>query len=328
MRSAFANLSIKGIGILGGIALLLLQTPARAYIMGAESIEWVCQTSDRLVVGKVVAVDAVTGTDHKKYSAVTISISRVLKGPPAARETVVLHTELGKELAARWQKNGSMLFFMNKNDGKRIPVAAEKYPWALRDFPKPGWLADPGDWSIDYLPALTSDFQVLIGERKILQYVEHVVETTKTTSVPRSHVITLSWDSPVYRRVNCGSAVWFTVPVDDQLETLGRTWCKSDQPIQRVEGARILRYFKDRESIDILESLLRDTTNAESSSYLCGPGDKLQLIYRKKAYYVRQAAFSALGRMGIEVPRPILSVPLEGRDDDPHSDDDMDPDET
>jgi hypothetical protein len=40
----------------------------------------------------------------------------------------------------------------------------------------------------------------------------------------------------------------------------------------------------------------------------------LELVYRKKWYYVRQAAFDSLRALGAKVEQPVLEELLEGRD--------------
>jgi hypothetical protein len=46
------------------------------------------------------------------------------------------------------------------------------------------------------------------------------------------------------------------------------------------------------------------------------------LVYRKKLYYVRQAAFDALREFAVKVEKPVLEELLEGRDiADPKHDD-------
>ena len=41
---------------------------------------------------------------------------------------------------------------------------------------------------------------------------------------------------------------------------------------------------------------------------------ELELVYRKKVFFVRQVAFDALTAMGVDIKPPELEVLLEGRD--------------
>jgi hypothetical protein len=123
-------------------------------------------------------------------------------------------------------------------------------------------------------------------------------------------------DTAVYKKLWSGSAVYLTVPVDEKLELLGQKWCKSNSICERAEGAKILRYFKNEKNIGILKSLLNDPNSAESTLHRTVPGrSELELVHRKKVYYVRQAAFDALRKLGSEVAKPVLEELLEGRDE-------------
>ena len=42
---------------------------------------------------------------------------------------------------------------------------------------------------------------------------------------------------------------------------------------------------------------------------------ELELVYRKKVYDVRQAAFAALCKLGVKVDTPVLEELLEGKDE-------------
>ena len=82
-----------------------------------------------------------------------------------------------------------------------------------------------------------------------------------------------------------------------------------------MDGAEILRHFKNETNVQLLKSLLNDPCEGEERSY--GPvagKTEWQQLYRKKIYPVRQAAYDALQEFGVSVDKPVLEVLLEGTD--------------
>jgi hypothetical protein len=306
--------------LLGCVSFLCLPTSGRAEIVVAESIEWVLASSDRVVGGKVIQVDKVTGPDKKDYQVVTVAISKTIKGEHGDHETFLLHHYIYSEYAKQWMGEGiPVLFCLVKNDGKRIPFPADKFAWVLRED---GNLPDAvllgkskHDWT-GCVPVLTRDFQVLTDKESILKLVERTVNAGVKRRAPRRHTLNVPSDTAVYRELWAGSAVRLIVPIDEQLEVLGRKWCRSASPWEREEGAQILGHFKNEMNVELLKSLLNHPSNCESTLHRTVRGkSELELVYRKKLYYVRQAAFDALRELRVKVDRPILEELLEGRDD-------------
>jgi hypothetical protein len=65
----------------------------------------------------------------------------------------------------------------------------------------------------------------------------------------------------------------------------------------------------------MLKSLLADSNKREATLYRATDRTPAKLVYRKNVYYVRQAAFDALRKLGVRVKRPVLEELLEGRDE-------------
>jgi hypothetical protein len=299
--------------LLSAALLLSLPANARARIVVAESIDWVLATSDRVFVGKVVNADKLIGRDNKEYELATVAISKTLKGTNADQETFLLPHYTDGPWVKQWMDEGiPILFCLVKNDGKRIPFSVEKVKWILRDQDGGAVLLGKSKhfWT-GSLRVLTRDFEVLTEKEAILKFVERSLEKASKTHPPRSHTLDVPFNTAVFKEVSAKSAVKLIIPIDEQLEELGQIWCKSESPRQRSEGARILRHFKTKKNVEILKSLLGD------------PGTSEWLLpYRKKHYYVRQAAFDALRELGVNVDSPILEVPLDGRNEpDPKPDD-------
>jgi hypothetical protein len=166
------------------------------------------------------------------------------------------------------------------------------------------------------IPVLTRDFEVLTDTNAILQFVERTAKAAVKDCPPLSHTVDVPSGTAVYKKLWSRSSVRLVVPVDEKLEALGRSWCKSPSFWERREGAQILRHFKNETNTDILKALLADPSTLESTMHRTVPGKiELELVYRKKLYAVRQAAFDALREFGVKVDRPVLEELLEGRDD-------------
>jgi hypothetical protein len=304
--------------LLGCAVFLLLPTSTRAEIVVAESIEWVLANSDHVIVGKVVKVDKVVGQDNKPYEAATVEVARTLKGAPADRVTFLLHNYNGP-YAKQWMDEGiPILFCLVKNDGVRLPFPRGRFAWILREDGNHHDAILLGKskhhWT-GCIPVLTRDFKVLTEKDAILKHVQQAVKAAKQDRRLRSHTVDVPARTAVYKKLWSLSAVELLLPVDEELEALGRSWCKSESPYERNEGARILRHFKNAENIAILKSLLNDPNTSEATLHQTVPGKvELELVYRKKLYYVRQAAFAALQEFGVKVGRPVLEELLEGRD--------------
>lgn len=116
--------------------------------------------------------------------------------------------------------------------------------------------------------------------------------------------------------------MYLIVPVDEKLQELGRRWCISGSSTQRAEGAQALRHFKNDRNVEILKPLLNAPSTSEATRSRSVPGKaELELVSRKKVYYVRSAAFESLRALGANVKRPVLEELLEGRDEpEPYAD--------
>ena len=111
---------------------LLLSAVANAVAIHAESIDWVLATSDRVVIGKVVDFSFVLDEKKEKCETFTIAISKTLKGEAADRVSVVMPSFIDIGYAQQWKEEEiSLVFFLRKNNGKRVTVSPEKLPNVL-----------------------------------------------------------------------------------------------------------------------------------------------------------------------------------------------------
>lgn len=304
---------------IGFLLLILVPVPARAEVVVAESIEWVLASSDRVLIGKVVKIDKVTDRDNQQCQALTVAVTRTLKGAHSHHVTFLLRPYISEYgYAKQWQEEGiPLVFFLSKNDGKRISIPANKFAWILRDDengPNAILLGKSKHHWTGSLRVCTRTFDILKVPNTILKYLEDVQKASGKEKNPKGHALGVPGGTAVYKELWSLSAVFLIVPVDRKLEELGQKWCGSRSPHTRTEGARILRHFKSEKNIAILKLLLADPATAEETRHETVPGrNELEQVYRKKVYYVRQAAFAALQDFGAKVEKPVLEVMLEGR---------------
>ncbi|MFL5245495.1 MAG: hypothetical protein ACJ8FY_25655 [Gemmataceae bacterium] len=284
----------------------------------AESIEWVLTASDRVAVGKVVKVDQVTGTDKKDYQVVTAEISTTMKGEQADRVAFLVDHYINKDHAKHWMDEGiPLLFCLVKNDGKRIPVPVDKVTWVIREDgnnPDAVLLGKSKHYWTGCIPVLTRDFDVLTDKETILRFLGQTLKASKNDRTLQSCTCLVPGRTAVYEKLWALGSVRLIVPVDEKLETLGRSRCSSESSIYRKDGAKILRHFKNDKNVAILRMLLSDNATSDSTSHELVRG-QMKLVYRKKEYPVRQAAFAALRELGVKVDKPVLEELLEGSDD-------------
>jgi hypothetical protein len=302
--------------VLAGVLVLALPAVAGAEIAIAESIDWVVADSDRVFAGKVVQVETVAGKDGKKYEVATVAVATTFKGEHSARAAFLLRYYNGP-IARDWLADGIPMVFCLV---KKARVARERglpagFAWVLRDDGNNHCAVLLGKskrrWTFT-VPVLTREFAVLTDPDAIRQRVAQAARAVKKGQVPRRHTLMVPADTEVYRKLWSRSAVMLTVPVDDHLEALGRHWCASRSYGERIEGARILGYFKNEKNIRLLKALLRDPDSSIETQHRTVAGRReMVLVYRKRVYRVRQLAYEALRAFGVEVERPVLEQVLE-----------------
>jgi hypothetical protein len=252
---------------------------------------------------------------------ITLAISKTLKGTPAERAMVLMRPFIGKDYAKQWLDEGiPIVFCLVKNDGKRTSIPAEKCAWILRNDgfgPSAVLLGKSKNYWTGCISVFTRAGDVITDADSILKFLEKAVTAKAKNDDLHSYRLEVPDDTAVYKKLwSQGGSVVLVVPVDAQLETLGQRWCKSEFSMERMQGAEILSHFKSDKNIELLKSLLKDTSIRNRSKHRSVPGKTdLELVYRKKVYSVRKTAFDALRKLGVMVDRPILEELLEGQDD-------------
>jgi hypothetical protein len=304
--------------ILGPVVVLGLPAWGRAETAFGESIEWVLIDSDWAFSGKVVKVETVMGEDRGRYEAATVEVAKTFKGTPADRATFLLRNYNGPA-AKGWMDDGvPLMFFLVKRDrAKETKGLPGGFDWLLRDDGNSHSAVLLGKTNRTFpltVRALTRDFNVLTDPDAILERLDKAARSPGAKDV-RGHTLEVPGGTPVFKALYGGSAVMLTVPVDDELEQLGRRWCDSRSQIQRAEGAKILGYFKNDKNIELLNALLQDPGSSIEETSRSVPGRKeLQLVSSKRLYPVRRLAYEALTAFGVKVEKPVLEEFLPGAD--------------
>ena len=107
--------------------------------------------------------------------------------------------------------------------------------------------------------------------------------------------------SEAYAALWNGSACFLIVPADERYKLDALQMIRSNDYSQRIKGAQILSAYPSDDTITMLKGLLSDPgTQEETQSSSNGKERK----YEK--YGVREAAWQALTRLGVDVPQPVL----------------------
>lgn len=232
---------------------ILLPTVGHSEEAEAESIEWVVADSDRVVIGKVVKVETVKGDNEGAFEVATVAVSRSLRGSHSDRVTFLLHNFRGP-LAKKWMEaDVPVMFFLIQ--GKRVESQAlslaAKFDWCLRDdgmdqnaYP----LTRKKVGRPRYLPVVTREYRFLRDPDEILKRVEQTIAGLPQDRRLECIFVEVPDDTELFERLYDDSTVSLCVPVDKQLEALGRRLSRSADSQERAEGVRILRHFKKKSS--------------------------------------------------------------------------------
>jgi hypothetical protein len=275
---------------------LNLPSAASAEVAVGESIEWVIADSERVVIGKVVKVETVA-----QHEVATVEVTKTIRGEHEPKVTFLLRRYHGI-VAKGWLEDGEpILFCLVGNDKPKGRDELPKgYDWVLRqdgNHPSAVLLGKAKRQGPGPIDVFTRDFGVLTEPAAILKHVEVYAKSIPNNWKKKHTVLRAPSESAVYKKLWSGSAVLLMVPVDPQLETQGRQWCKSDSVETRVRGAKVLGNFKNDENVKILRPLLQD------AGYYTGDG--------KRRFVVRAAAYDALRSFSVKVEMPILEEPLD-----------------
>ena len=238
---------------------------AVAEINMADSVEWMTADADLVVRGQVAAV-----------------ATRTAPGQGAADPLT-------------WQaRHAELLLFLV--DGKRRVDDDRAYgqaALALRRGERAAVVLDGATVG----PLFDRRFTVLDQRAAALA----AVRAAATSTATRAHQIDLPVDAPAFRALYGGSAVWFYLPVDAELEKLARSWIASKDVWRREQGVAALAHFPTAANRRLLARLLADPGFATIS----GTGQPLV-----RRYLVRQQAHQVLARWGVRHATPVIDQPF------------------
>lgn len=123
------------------------------------------------------------------------------------------------------------------------------------------------------------------GDDEVIPYLREVI---------RSH--------PQWNKTQTFTVDGLIVPIDGRLEqwAIGAIASKELRDDRRYEAVRALQFFKSEANISLMKSLLDDTTARTVN---------IANVSRRN-YYIRQAAYEALKKWGVEVNEPLLNEEL------------------
>ncbi len=270
---------------------------------------------------RVEKVPKDAGKGEKPFEVATVEVTKTLKGDDAPNVKFLLRNYREPE-AQQWLDDGIQLLFClvtmdrARAGDKALPKGVD---WVLRDDGIRHSAILLGKMNRGYTyttKAFTRKFEVLTEPAAITKLVEDYIKSIPEGWKKQSHMVDVPSDTQVYKKLWSASAVFLTLPVDDHLESLGREWCKSKSAITRLEGTKILRYFNNDGNISVLKSLLDDPDSTIQEKYTTRDGKpELVLVYRKRVFEIRKAAYEALQDFGIKVSAPLIEEVLAGKDE-------------
>jgi hypothetical protein len=97
-----------------------------------------------------------------------------------------------------------------------------------------------------------------------------------------------------------GESVFLMVPVDGNLEAIGRTWCVPDSDeTKRMDGAEILRHFKNETNVQLLKSLLEQRLKGQVHR-LVRPAERDRYVWKRLAQGDREEKASRRAASGAD----------------------------
>lgn len=278
-------------GLLSLTLAVLAPRVAVAEINMADSVEWMTADADLVVRGQVATV--ATRPGPAGWYDVTVQVAEALKGTPAPQVVVTIPQGAVDPLA--WQTHhAELLLFLV--DGKRRVADDRGYgqaALALRRGERAAVVLDGASVG----PLFDRRFAVLDQRGPVLA----AVRAAATSTATRAHQVDLPFAAPAFQALYGGSAVWFYLPVDAELEKLARTWIASTDVLRREEGVAALAHFPTAANRRLLTRLLADPGFATVSGTNQPP---------VRRYLVRQLAHQVLAQWKVRHATPVIEQPV------------------
>jgi hypothetical protein len=157
----------------------------------------------------------------------------------------------------------------------------------------PGDFQHPIDLSSPALKLITADMRVLRDPNNVISATREAIRLHP--GVYRISTFRKRVPTEVARTWGQSQGTLYTdVPADAALERWAVKAIDSRDDAERAEGANALSLFPSGENAELLKKLLSDTALSAIE------------VERPRSYFVRNAAYQSLMRMGVRVPQPIL----------------------
>ena len=308
-HSCFTSLVAAGVSL-----FVSVHAHAQPIFVRAQSIEYIVNNADIVVIGKVVDFAGEEKADQFGRREATIAIEETLKGEYQERMRVLLAYPV--RVLAEWQDDSRRLLvaaqgvpliasqvislvtkkldFLTEDHRNRLLVAANKVPPAATDVI---------DLTKNELEVLTADFRVLREPEEVLRIAKETIR--RRPGVRRVHGFRLMVPPEVVAETKWRTSAFLTVPVDDRLQKRAHDYIRSESYQQRCEGAEALRYFKSQENIARVKPLLADP----GWGYLRRAEENQGIEVRM--YGVREEAYQTLKYWGVNAEKPMIRERIE-----------------
>ena len=299
------------------LALVLgFSTTAQARIHIGRSLEWMTVDAPFIVRGVVTDVHTTKGVFVEQplwdVQEVTIAIHETLKGSP--QQTVTFRwLNSGYESAESWKADGhERLFFLTHGASDYYGVDFRQ-DWVLYG----GYPDVPVNLVTVAKVPVAADMTVPKTAEQILGKIKARLEQAAKAKLPMVSRpdVHVGFDAPngavqlevlpenseAYAALWSGSACFLIVPADERYQLEALQMIRSNDYTQRLQGIDILSAYPSDDTINMLKDLLSDPGTHEETQYSFDGKE-----HKKEKYGVREFAWQALKRLGVDVPQPVL----------------------
>jgi hypothetical protein len=268
------------------VGLLCSTETAQAELVMAESLDWIVADSDRVLRGRVAALDDHVDAQNTHWALITLECTETLKGDVAER--VRFSVALPPAEQRRLRDARDVIAFL---------VSRSRYDHTQ---PSPAGVALTARRITSWGPPpvlrleraaieraddiVTNDLTIARTRADILERARYASRSTPAR--PLGSVSIDAWpNSEAGKALYAGSAVLVTLNIDEMLAVKARTWLRSDAVETRLNGVKVLAFFRGPENEILLRALLND------------PGEWTQMDEsgtRTRSFPVRSAAWEVL----------------------------------
>lgn len=268
-----------------GVFLVTCQyAHAQPLVARADSIESTVLNADLVLVARLVKIGEAKQIDGREVYNTDIAVEQNLK-----RE---IYNDMPYDrVQADITRDLSVLKDWKERSCRLLVLYYDYQPYETKVIE----LA-PGKMEV-----MKADFTLLREPDDVIDAVKEALHTTSPAirrihtfglHVPRERIVETEWAK--YH------GLILNVPVNAQLEKRVIEFLRSEDYLERDQGARAMRYFRSEENIARVKALLNDPGWA----YLRHPLNNNGIEVRR--YGVREEAYQTLKFWGVEVEKPMI----------------------